>query len=408
MSTELSIRRRVTALRAGAAFIVSSAATHLRAAEVDFRPVLTFGLFHDGNIAVVGEGNGDDGALITIDLAVDRKTPASTLSFSYRPAYVAYRRSTDLNYLSNALGLGYQRESTASSSFYVNGYASRTDHQGPNLQTQDKAFTFVSRTTITDVIFGVGGTVTAGRRGFVDWQLRSTGSFYEDIKDNPATGVTAKDFNDTYQFGGRTAWRGEVSPRNTLGVGVDFAHFGYQNTPNVNTATVALVGTCQMAEYWELDYVAGLSRVRSDLDSENGFAFDAKVQYVAGRTATFAAGARQAFSPGTGLGGSTKDRGLWGSYTFTPTAKGPSASVIGGYWQREEVPISSATASAVGTSDTESWTITGNAGWRFNRFVGLDGAYTYVKQKPLNDSTNALATNYSSYGLVFRWAINGR
>jgi len=392
------------AVARGAGLVVLATCT-ARAADVDFRPAMTFGLFHSGNIAVTGAGQGDDGAALAFDLTVDRSTASSTLTFSYRPSYVVYRQSSDLDYFGNTLVLGYSKEYSKSSSFRTDFYASRTDYQGLSQDTKDAAVTFVPRTTLTQASVKAGGTVGAGRRGFVDWEVRAGIDKYDDVKDDPGTvAVDPFPFNDTTAFGGRVAWRGEVSARNTVGVGLLASLFGYETGPNVLVEAVGVVGTSEMSSFWRLDYAAGWSRAESDSDSIDGFSFDATVEYAAGKETTLSGGARQVFAPGTGIGAATQDRGVWIGYTHAPTAKGLSGSALGGYWQRDELAFGTTGP----TNNTESFTVNGMLGWNFNRYLALEANYAYIDQSSREASLSSLDTNYSSYGVFLRWAIRGR
>jgi len=402
LSTERFAHPFAVARGAGFVFLATWTA---RAADVDFRPVMTFGVFHSGNIAVTGAGPGDEGAALAFDLNVERATASSTLAFSYRPSYVVYRKSSDLDYFGNTVVLGYSKEYSKSSNFRLDVYASRTDYQGASQDTKDAAITFVPRTTLTQGNVKAGGTVGAGRRGFVDWELRAGLDKYTDVKDDPATtALDGFDFNDTTAFGGRVAWRSEVSARNTLGFGVLASLFGYETGPNVVVEAIGLVGTCEISTFWRLDYAAGASRAVSDADSIDGFSFDATFEYAAGKETTLSAGARQVFAPGTGIGAATQDRGVWIGYAHAPTAKGLSGSVVGGYWQRDELAFGSAGP----TNNTESLNVNGMLGWNFNRYLALEANYAYIDQSSRDGSIASLDTNYSSYGLFLRWAIRGR
>jgi hypothetical protein len=116
--------------RAGVALVATWAVTSARAADVNFRPTMSFGLFHDGNISVTGGARGDENATVALDLAVDSKTPTTMFSFSYRPTYVAYRRATDLNYFGNTVSMGFSADTSRDSHYAFDMYVSRTDHQG--------------------------------------------------------------------------------------------------------------------------------------------------------------------------------------------------------------------------------------------------------------------------------------
>ena len=214
----------------------------------------------------------------------------------------------------------------------------------------------------------------------------------------------AFDFNDSTDFGGRVAWRGELSVRNSLGVGLEVASFGYELKPGVLVESLGIVGACQANESRLLEYSVGATRATSDRESIDGVSFDAKLAYAIGRASTFSAGARQVFAPGTGLTGTTQDRGVWVSYGHVPTGWGLSGSVVGGYWQRDELRF----AGAGSNQDSAAFTVNGAIGWKFNRYVTIDWAYAFVDQRARNASSAALDTSYSNYGLFLRWAIRGR
>jgi hypothetical protein len=408
LSTDARIRPGAVARGACVVFLFAGVC---RTAKADFRPVLTFGVFHDGNVSVVGEGTGDDAAALAVALAWYRETPTSTFEFMYRPAYTAYRNFTDLDYFGNTVVATYARDWSRASRFTVDAYIARTDYQGQTKDNADRATTFVPRTTETLGTVKVGGTAGAGRRGLLDWHVRAGATFYEDVKDNPATAANeAHNFNDSTDVGGRVDWRDELSERNTLGAGVDVAYFGYETGPAVTVGTVGLVGTCQASPAWLIDYAAGASSATSDGDSVTGFSFNVKVDYsVLSKESTFSTGARQVFAPGTGLGGATQDRVVWTSYSHAPTARGLSGSLLASYSQRDSVQFGPTPPTEGDTSTTSA---SGSIGWSFNRFLALNAYGAYVDQQARNVADPVLAasldTSYGSYGLFLRWAIRGR
>jgi hypothetical protein len=375
-----------------------------RAASMDFRPAMRFGLFHDGNIDVIGGAQGDDVAALSFDFAWDRETPTSRFDLLYRPSYVYYRQASELDYFANTLVIDFRKQQSDDSQIKVEGYFTRTDYQGQTQFAADRATTFVPRSTQTIVSLDVDGTHPAGKRGYLDWRVRGGVNLYTDVPDNPdTTAVDPVNFNDSGWYSGRLDWRQEVSRRSTLGFGFTAAHFGYELTPSVVTAAVGLVGTSQASSLWTFDYGVGVSRATSDGTSDDGFTFNATVRYAAGRASTFEAGARQVFSPGTGVGGATQDLGAWVSFTHDRTDRGLFGEAVGGYWKR--------TAAEIGTfavGDTQTFNVSGSMGYGFNRFVALEWAYAFVDQTGTNGANSAFDTTYSTYGIYLRWAIRGR
>jgi len=401
LSIESFDRRYALVQGPGVLLVAACFVLEARAAAVDFRPAMTFGVFHDGNISVIGAGQGDEVATLAFDLTWDRSTPTSTLALSYRPSFVTYHQSSGLDYFANTFALDFTRNSSDAAPFTVGVYLARTDYQGQSADKADSATTFVPRSTQTVASINVNSTVPAGRRGFVDWQLRGGTQLFEDSPDDPTTAaVDPVDLNDGTWVGGHIAWREELSVRSTLGLALNAGRFGYASTSTVVVATLGLVGTNQLGPSWNFDYSAGASRATSNGAASDGFYLNATIAYVAGGASTFTAGVRQTFSPGSGLGGATQDRGVWVSYTHTSIARGLTGSVFGGYWQRG--------ALQVGSGDTATLNFRGSIGWDFNRYVALEGTYAIADQVGTNGADPALDTNYGSYGLVLRWAIRGR
>ena len=158
--------------------------------------------------------------------------------------------------------------------------------------------------------------------------------------------------------------------------------------------------------------IAGEFRWEGGDAEVSGFSFDLTVEYTAMQESLFSGGARQVFSPGTGVPTTTpgavgisttsQDRGLWFSYSHSPTARGLSGAVLGGYWVREVVDFGTSSTGAA----SHSINVTGNIGWKFNRFITLTGNYAFVDQSTKEPSS--LDTSYSSYGVFLHWAIRGR
>jgi len=409
LSTEPLNRRRAIVHGPCVLLAVACFSVKLKAASVDFRPAMRFGLFHDGNINVIGGKQGDDIAALSFDFAWDRTTPTTRFELLYRPAYVYYREASELDYFANTLVIDFRKQQSDESEIKVAGYLTRTDRQGQTQFTASTATTYVPRSTQTIATVDVDGTHPAGKRGFLDWRIRGGVNLYTDVHvpDNPDTPTIDEsiniDFNDSGWYSGRLDWRQEVSRRNTLGLGFAASHFGYEDTPGVVVAALGMVGTSQASPLWTFDYAVGVSRATSDGSSDDGFTFDATVRYAAGRASTFEAGARQVFSPGTGVGGATQDLGAWLSFSHDRADRGLFGEAVGGYWKRDALEIGTP---AVG--DTETFNVSGSMGWAFNRFVALEWAYAFIDQTGTNGANSAFDTTYSTYGIYLRWAIRGR
>ena len=394
---------------------------------------MSFGIFRDGNIATVGDVDGgepgvgtDEFAVLSFDLQVNRTTPQSEFRFSYRPSYAAYHNNKELDYFANALVVGYVRTPTEVSRFTVDGFVARTDHQGQRPYAPDSATTFVPRTTETTGRIAVGGTVAAGPRGLVDWYARAEGRGYEDLADNPATTVLVPpvtgvnvpdpvDFINSVEATAGAAWRFRYSERGSVGVFLEVSAFEYedstvqltpgvfsdQDTPGVVVESLGVTGTYEASWNSTFTYSAGAFRASSEGDSVTDPTIDAEIRYPIDQSSNLAAGVRQTCSPGTGLAATTRDRGAWISYAHTAEVRGISGTVLAGYWQRE------ALLSSAGDASTTSTSVTGTIGWSFNRYVGLNGAYSFIDQSSGGGAPSSLDTNYSSYGIYLRWAIRG-
>jgi hypothetical protein len=381
------------------------AAGAAKGADVDFRPALWFGLFHDGNLHVVSFDpatqqstgrTGDDAASLGIDFAVHRTTPTSTLDFSYRPSYVRYRVSTQLDYLANDVTFGYTNEFSKRTTLASRLDLSRTDAQGISRARPDLATNLVPRTTVTRGHGDVGGTVAVARRGLVDWQVRASADRYD-----PVPGVA---FNDSRAFGARGGWRYEKNQRSTIGLAVDVDWFGYDLSPSVVVQTLALAGTNLLGRNTTLNYGAGLSRSASDGASSTDPTFFVSVDRRITDVSTFVAGVRRSVSPGVGVrvgpSGSTLDTGGWAAYTHVVPRRGLTGSVYGAYWSREGLDFGAGAAPTIKTG-----IVSGAIGWAFTRFVSLNLSYAWYDQRVAGTSA---PTRYSSYGLYLRWAMRGR
>lgn len=406
MSTDPEALPRIAVRVLASLVALGTARVSARAADVEFRPSLTLGAFHDGNIAVVGGGRGDDFATLGLNLAVDRKTAQSVFNFSYRPSYAAYRESSDLDFFANTVVMSFARTSSLQSRLTVDADVSRTQYQGQTDYGADRATTLVPRTTETGAHFSVGGTASGGRRSLFDWQARGAIQRFKDLPDNPATPVPndVLDFNDSTAFGARGGWRRELSERATLGLGLDLAHFSYEHDESAFVESLGLAGTFLTARTVTLNYAAGATRAVTKGESVTGVSFEGAVTHTVSERTNVAGGLRQTFAPGTGLAGPTQDRGGWVSFTHTAPLRGLSGSLLGGYWRRDGLQF--------GTTQTQADTTTsganGTIGWSFNRYVALNASASYVYQRGRNGADPSLDTDYGSYGVYLRWAIRGR
>lgn len=433
MSTETIPRARV-ASRASFALVVATMVTvSIRAADVDFRPTLTFGVVHDGNVAVIGSttDKGDDIASLAFDLAVDRKTPVETLTFSYRPTYSAYRTNDDLNYFGQSASLVYTRTPSRSATYSFELDGSRTERQGVRTSDPSAATTFLPRSMQTHVNVGALGELT-GRRNIFNWEVRSSLDDYSQADYSgtaqPSTCVVDADCDDgngctvdtcsaglcTYMqsatcdlqrsTGARVAgsWRYEVNPKNSVGLGLIVDSFWYSTLPSAANESLGLVGESAFGRATSMNYSAGVSNTRSDGVSDQNVVGSVSISNTFSEVSTLKVEIRRAASQGSGLGGVSIDQGGYLAYNYTPHHRGLTGSVVAAYWKRD--PPGQTTT----TSTPSTTTISTNAslGWNFNRFLSLSVGHSYSDQTSSDPTT--LDTHYSVYGFSLTWAIRGR
>lgn len=378
--------------------------TPSRAAEVDFRPSMTFGLAHDGNVGVVDydpvtqqtvDKQGDDYAHLGFDLVVDRKTRSSTMTFAYLPSYVKYRNRSDLDYFGNTLVFGYSRQASPRTKLAITADVARTDTQGVTSYNVSRPTTLVPRTTVTRGFVSAVGSVGAGQRSLFDWQVRGTIDRYDDVP-----GVTFQDSSAVGLLGG---WRRELSERHTLGLALAVEGFGYSSAPSVVVETLGLTGTYKAGRVTDLAYAVGASHSTSDGTSITNGAFSLTVARVITDVSTLTAGISQSVNPGTGLSGASLDTGAWVGYVHSAPRRGITGSLYGSYWYRTGVELGGVTAPGSETAD-----VTGTLGWTFNRFLSLHVGAGWTYQNTKQTTGSALDTQYGNYGLYLRWAIRGR
>jgi len=382
------------------AVLAAAAIAPAGAAEVVFRPSLSFGVLHDGNVDVVGTGRGDDAAQIWADLAVDRTGPQSKLSFVYTPSYRKYRNASDLDYFGNAVVLSYAREPSRRTRTVVNVDATRSDTQGIQSYNTDRPLTFVPRTTTYRFLGDVAGTVGLARRSLIDWEARVQSDRYD------STDTTT--YINSASVAALGGWRYEVSERSTIGLALRVDWFVYEDKPTIHipdvvTETLSLSGTASLGRGTDLAYGAGASLSGSDGTTQTSPAFFVTVSNRRSERMTLDAGARQAVGTGTGIGGGSLDRGAWVGFTRSAPMRGLRSAVHASYWFRRALELVQQASGEVRTAD-----LTGTIGWTFNRYIGLDAAATFVDQHSPTNGTSSADTNYASYGILFRWAIRGR
>lgn len=375
------------------------------AAQVDFRPVLTFGVLHSGNVRIIGTDTvAEESAAIAVDLSVDRATASSDFSFLYQATYIGYRRNSGLDFLGNLLAASYGKQVSRRTNLQATGGVLRTDVQGvaaSSIDSQsgaasnvDRPLTFVPRTTITRGYGDVSGSVGVGRRGFVDWAVRAGVSRYAEVP-----GVV---LNNSTSAGARGGWRYELNERGTLGLAVSLDWFAYDVGANVVTEGLVLTGTYNLGRYTGLTYDAGLTRSTSDGLSTTSATILLSFERVLSKVSSLTAGVRQFVTPGTGLQGATSDSGTWISYKQSSPRNGLDGRLVGAYWYSKGLQFGDTP-----TTNTQTLNLAGALGWRFNRFLSLSAAYAYFYQLDRGDSASSLNTRYASYGLFLRWGIRG-
>jgi hypothetical protein len=401
LSTERALSVRGTIL---ASFLFAVFTPTARAAQVDFRPVLSFGVFHSGNVLLVGydpatgqQSNpvSDDLAILAVDLAVDRNEPGSKFSFLYRPTYAWYRERSDLDYFGNMIELKYAKEASRRSGMSVSLDGTRTDFQGITAQNADRPDSVVPRTTITRAYAVVEGSAAVAQRGLLDWQVHGGLDHYDAVAGVP--------FNNSNSVGVRGGWRYELSERSSLGVAVSANRIGYDLSAAVIDESLLLTGTYSIGRSTQMAYDVGATHTTSDGPSDTGGLFRIAFKQELTGVSTMNVGASQDVTPGTGLQGSSRDSGAWVSYERTNEGRGLRGAVNGAYWYRNGLSVGDTAAS---TSTTLN--LTGSIGWTFNRYVGLNATYAFVDQVSKNGGTDAFDTRFSVYGINLRWAIRGR
>jgi hypothetical protein len=382
---------RRTSRVAGFAF-AGLAAVGALAADVDFRPAMSFGIFHDGNTQIVGDstGEGDDVAAISADLTVVRTTGDSTLNFAYRPVYVAHKEHTEDNYLGQSVDLNYvtSRSRNAQYTFDINGY--RTERQGVRATDPSAPATFVPRSVQTHGGGRVHGTHT-GRRNLIDWDLHANYESY-----------SLDTLEDSSGAGALTSWRYQITPNSTIGLGLILDTLFYETLQTVYVESFGLVGSHAFSPATSMTYAVGASRTATADASDTNFAADVTIARTITDVSSLTAGIRQSVSRGSGLGGVSLDTGGYVSYTHDVPRPGITGSVTAGYWRRDPIGVDDAAAS----ESTNTFSASGSIGWNFNRYLSLNLYDSYSYQTSSDPAT--LDTQYNSVGLTLNWNIRGR
>lgn len=393
----IDVKRRVGAALALA--VAGGLVAPAQGAETVFRPVFVLGAYHDGNIAIIGSTDrGDDALTGALDLDFERSTPTTTWTLNYRPVYTAYRTNSDLNYFGQSAHAGFGKTFSGESNFLVDAAASRTDRQGVRQFRPDQPVNFVERNTVTQVDARISGTFKSGRRSAIDWTANGGTTSFE-----------APDLSDSSTFGGGAGWRYEFSERNSLGFGVRADAFLYDSIPSTTGAPPAvdtgatsagIIGRHDFSPKTNIQYTVGATYTDSDLRSDTNFSGDIQYSHKPSEFSEILAGIRQAVGAGTGVGGTTLDRGGYVAYKLRAARSGLEANVLAGIWERDGAAIN-----GKGATKTTAWSSAETVGWAFNRFVSLNLAHSYTDQSA---SSDALDANHHSYGMYVRWNIRGR
>ena len=389
--------------------VASSVWGPVGAADVDFRPTLTFGLAHDGNTAVTGDAtaNGDELAALTVDLAVTRRTPVERLSFSYRPSYVAYRRQTGSDYFGHLLNLDVIFLPAAQATYTLDLTASRTEQQGARLTTPSEPTTFVTRSTQTRASLGLRGAHDQ-RRSIVDWEFRCDVVDYSEPSNSGSGTSTTASLEGSTMFSGSTAWRYVVSEKGSVGLRVDLRRLEYQTSPTTFVETLGLIGLQEFDRKTSMSYTAGISRSSSSDIGITLASGELLITHSITDMSSLSAGIRRLVSQGHGAGGPSTDTGAYLTYTHRPPRRGLSGTVVATYWRRhpEFQAAPSAPSGTIAPVASNTISTAETLAWNFNPFVSLDLVHTF------NDQTSSdpavLDTRYNSYGFAIHWAIRGR
>lgn len=353
---------------------------------------MSFGIFHDGNTQIVGDatGHGDDVAAIAFDLSVLRTTSDSTLTFAYRPVYVAHKENSDNNYFGQSTDLNYVTSPSRSAQYTFDVNAYRTERQGVRATDPSEPATFVPRSVQTHVGGRAHGTHT-GRRNIVDWEFRGNYESY-----------SLDTLEDSSGAGAMTTWRYQVTENSSVGLGLIFDTLFYATLDNVYVESFGLVGAHAFSAATSMSYAVGASRTETTGSSSTNFAADITIARTITDVSALTAGIRQAVSRGSGLGGVSLDTGGYVAYSHNVPRPGITGSVTAGYWRRDPIEV----AGAAATANTETLSASGSLGWNFNRYLSLNLYDSYSYQTSSDPAT--LDTQYNSVGLNLRWNIRGR
>jgi hypothetical protein len=373
---------------------------------------MSFGLFHDGNISVTGGTHGDENAAWR-SISPSTKTPTSALTFSYRPTYVAYRRATDLNYFGNTIVWDSPQTRPASPGTTFDMYVSRTDYQGLTQNTQDQAVAFVPRTTLTQGPSRSPARTAPGTAA--SWtgsseRAPSATRISRTTRRRPCSTVRVNvpdpvDFNDPSSFGGRIAWRGEISPETPWASPWTPRQFGYDYELTPAWWSIrGLVGTSRVGELWTLEYAVGASPGDHGGDSISAFRSMRRSNTRVGEPSTFSAGADRC-SRRARASAARRKIAASGSLSARSVANGLSGSVLGGYWQRSELAFASSTVTAGDSRVVQRERL---FGLEFNRLRRAQRRLRVHRPERPQRRPESLDTHYSSYGTLSPLAIRGR
>ena len=407
----------------------AAAITLVSSAEVLFQPVLTFGLTHDGNTAIIGNptSQGDNVAVVGAELPVSRVTHDSSLSFSYRPQYIAYAEQSDLNYFDQSASLSFETTSSRTSHYSIGLSAYRSDQQGVRSSDADTGVTFVPRNTTTHVALAVHGE-HQGRRNLFDWEVHGgLDDHGQLVAPNPGTqcttAVECNDSNDAtidtcvngschYEYrpelqlqdaitaGALASWRYQLSAKSSLGIGFLVDLIFYDQIPDVAVETLGVVGEHTFSRYTSLSYALGGSVTTSEGSNATSGAANVTLSRKITEVSSLSAGIRQGVSHGTSIGGVSLDSGAYVDYHREVHGPGITGSVTAAYWRRE--PVSGVQSTQL---TTNTFSGAGSVGWVFNRYLSLNLTDSYSYQTSAEAS--GLDTQYNTLGVNLRWIIRG-
>lgn len=361
------------------------------AADVRFWPAIEARAIRVGNVENIGVGVTDTALRTTLELGWSKSTPRFAWELKYAPFHEKYVDDSDLDYTGHALESILRKRFTPRSSVHFGVAASRSSSWQAYFAQPNLPISAVPRTTIDAGALQFGGENRVTPRNTLSWDIAGSGVRYGD-QEMDSMFIFLVDHTKAGAEGG---WRFQTATGVTWGAALQSEIIDYDEFETASVQSLRATTGRPLGPSAQLELAVGAAWFEQGSNSSTEADFDLSFEWRRGVLSVMSLGVTQSIGPGSGLGGPTLDRGMYGGWSRLPAERGIAAQVLAGYTTRD--PLS---PDLQVQDEPDYFFVLSSLDWRFGRYLVLGVFHRYQNQAL--DGVAALEAANSSGGVMVR------